>query len=85
MVILFKAILQHAVSLITSCFFLYILNVTFVKKKKAEHVSYSRIIDILSISLIFFIWSFLPSDITAFLTQIVVNKFLKVKFNLCLF
>jgi Zn-dependent protease with chaperone function len=44
---------------------------------KAEEVSRSRLIDIISISLIMVVWAFLPTDITALLTQFLSEKFLK--------
>jgi hypothetical protein len=51
-------------------------------KHAAEHVSHSALIDIFSTALIFFIWSFLPSDITAIVSQVVVDRFLELAFDM---
>ena len=51
-------------------------------KHAAEHVSHSTLIDIFSTALIFFIWSFLPSDITAVVSQVIVDRFLKLAFDM---
>ena len=48
----------------------------------AEHVSHSTLIDVFSTALIFFIWSFLPSDLTAFVSQLLVDRFLKIAFDM---
>ena len=46
--------------------------------KKAEEVSHSRILDIVSICLAFVVWAVLPSDLSAFVSQMIAEKLLKV-------
>ena len=48
----------------------------------AEEISHSRLIDICSIGLAGLVWAFLPSDLTAILTQYLADKFLKFVFEL---
>lgn len=43
----------------------------------AEEISHSRLIDIFSIAMAGLLWAFLPSDITALITQYIADKFLK--------
>lgn len=48
----------------------------------AEEISHSRLVDILSIALAGILWAFLPSDITALISQYIADKFLKFLFQL---
>lgn len=48
----------------------------------AEEVSHSRLVDIFSIAMAGVLWAFLPSDITALITQYIADKFLKFIFQL---
>jgi hypothetical protein len=48
----------------------------------AEEISHSRLLDMVSIGLVLLVWAFLPSDITAAITQLIAEKFLKIGFEL---
>jgi predicted Zn-dependent protease len=49
---------------------------------KAEEISHSRLIDIVSIGMAGLLWAFLPSDMTALITQYLADKFLHFIFQL---
>lgn len=48
---------------------------------QAEELSHKRIIDIFFIALASLVWAILPSDWTAFLTQMFVERFRNVMFE----
>jgi len=48
----------------------------------AEEISHSRLIDIFSIAMAGLLWAFLPSDLTALMTQYIADRFLKFIFQL---
>lgn len=48
----------------------------------AEEISHSRLVDIFSIAMGGLLWAFLPSDVTALITQYIADKFLKFLFQL---
>lgn len=53
-----------------------------LKKKKAEEISHSRLLDIVSISLVLIVWAILPTDLTAALAQLFADRLLKFTFEL---
>ena len=48
----------------------------------AEEISHSRIVDIIAIGLVLVVWAFLPTDMTALITQLIAEKFLRVGLEL---
>lgn len=50
-------------------------------KIKAEELSHRRLIDIFFMALALFIWAALPSDLTAFITQMFVERFRNLIFE----
>ncbi len=53
-----------------------------ILEHSVEAMSLARLVDILSIGLIFLVWSLVPSDVAAVLGQVAANEFLKIYFDL---
>ena len=49
--------------------------------KKAEELSHKRLVDIFFMGLALAIWALLPSDLTAFITQMFVERFRNIIFE----
>ena len=48
----------------------------------AEEISHTRLLDIFSIGLVLVLWAILPTDLTAAVTQLCADRFLKFLFEL---